>query len=170
MFQPSNGFLLATILLLLSVPAEADTSGCRGGSTIVCGAAIPLPDMTPVGDTANVHVPPAVLGDSYSANSDLYFTAECVTDQSGGAAYRVLGVDKISCNSFPCQTSSVRLCDTSVSVPGGTPLGGVIHVTMPPPFAKNSFTVQCAGNLDNPPVYQITDHANVVCNGASPSP
>ena len=126
--------------------------------------------MTPVGDVANVHVPASVLGDSYSTSADLYFTAECVASQYGGAVYRVTNVDKIPCNSFPCQTSNVRLCDTSISVPGGTPLGGIVHMTMPAPFSKNTFTVQCIGNLDEPPVYQITDHSGVSCGPATTSP
>ena len=156
--------------LFLASPAKADIGGCHGGTTIVCGATIPLPAVTPVGDTANVHIPASVLGDSYATNSNLFFTAQCIADQYGGAAYRVQDVDKIACSSFPCQASSVRLCDTSIPVSGGTPLGGVMHINMPAPFARSSFTVQCVGNLDNPPVYQITDHAGVSCTPVTGAP
>jgi hypothetical protein len=150
-------------VIFLSIPAAAGAIGCQGGAATVCGVSIPFTDATAVGDSVTVHVPASVLGDSYSANSNLHFTARCDGNAYDGAAYRIIDADKISCNSFPCPSSSVRLCDTSIDIPGGTPLGGVVQMNMPPPFGKNSFTVQCVGSGDNPPVYQISDHANVTC-------
>lgn len=155
-------------LIMLFIPVSAAAVGCQGGSVSVCGVSIPFPDKTPLDTSVIVHIPADVLGDSYSANSNLNFTVECLDDRNGGASYQAVNVEKISCNAFPCQTSTVRLCDTSVSVPGGAPLGGMVHLTMPPPFSKTAFSVECIGSGDNPPVYQITDRAGVSCNLQSP--
>jgi hypothetical protein len=122
-----------------------------------------MPGITSLGNTATVHVPPQLLGDSVAKNPNLTFTAECVDSGNDTASYRVANMQGISCNAFPCQTSSVRLCDTSIPVPGGTPLGGVVHMSMPAPFAADPFTVQCIGTEGNPPVYQITDNKSVSC-------
>lgn len=162
--------VMAGSLLALSSSASADIGVCQGGTATVCDVLIAFSDVTPIGNSTAVHIPPSVLGDSYSTNSNLYFTAACVGNGYGGGSYNILDADKISCTAFPCPTSNVRLCNTSISIPGGTPMGGIVHVTMPPPFVENAFTVQCVGSGDRPPVYQITDHAAVSCNHASMSP
>lgn len=135
-------------------------STCSGGTLPVCGVPIPMPATTSVGNTAEVHVPPALLSD---ATKSLTFTVQCTDNGYGGAAYALVNVNNISCNAFPCQTSSVRLCDTSIPVDGGTPLGGLVHMTMP--GSGQAFTVQCVGKQGGPPSYQISDHSGVACSG-----
>ena len=163
-WSPLSCLMVMLAGTLFSTACLAETINCQGGNASVCGISIPFPDVTAIGNSTEVHVPASVLGDSYSANSNLHFRAVCVGDSNGGATYRVVDADQISCNAFPCPTSSVRLCDTSISVQGGTPLGGIVHMTMPLPFHQNGFTVQCLGNGDHPAAYQITDHAQVSCS------
>ena len=88
---------------------------------------------------------------------------ECVSDVNGNVSYRNVSADKIPCNLFPCKAATVSLCGAVIHVNGGTPIGGSMQVTMPAPFAQNSFTVQCTGTGNKPPVYQITEHATVTC-------
>jgi hypothetical protein len=133
---------------------------CSGGVLPICGILIPMPATTSVGNTAEVHVPPDLLGDTAKTFS---FTVECVDNGNGGAAYQAVNINNISCNVFPCQTSTVRLCDTNIQVNGGTPLGGIVRMTMPLPTAAQPFTVQCVGKEGGPPVYQISDHSAVTC-------
>lgn len=162
--------MTAVILFFWSSSVSAEEIGCHGGSLFVCGVPIGMPDMTRIGDRALVHIPASVLGDSYAANPDLHFTVQCVGGDQRGASFRALDADKISCNAFPCQKSTVRLCNASISVPGGTPIGGVVNMTMPSPFTKDGFRVQCVGNGDASPVYQLMDHSAVSCKMAAASP
>jgi len=169
-FWCASGIIPTWLMIGLAHPAMAEMSNsCHGGSTTVCGVAFALPATTPAGATATVPIPSHVLGNSFAANggslqnSDLSFTVQCVADVDGNVSYRNIDADKINCNLFPCPTSAVTLCGASIPV-GGTPLGGSVQVTMPAPFAQNSFTVQCVGNGDKPPVYQITEHAAVACD------
>jgi len=161
---------LIEILSLLPLPVAAAPAGCTGGMATICGASIPLPDISPIGNSASVHIPQTVLGDAYAANPNLSFVAECISDINGAPTYRTIDIDKISCAPFPCQTSTVRLCEASIPVRGGTPLGQVIHIDMPASSGKGNFTVQCVGSGGNPPVYQITDHSGVTCTTPQVAP
>ncbi len=160
-------FLAVLIVPFCSTSVDAAIPDCSGGSVVVCGANIPIPDTSAVNTTTEVHIPPEVLGDAYSANSNLSITVRCMADGNGGAIYRGVATERLSCMPFPCQTSNVRVCNTSVSIPGGTQLGGVLHMAMPAPFAKSAFTIECVGSEGNPPVYQITDMTSVSCNGTT---
>lgn len=164
-----------TCLVILLLPAASHAfeiapngtvvqSTCNGGSLPVCGIPIPMPPTTSVGNTAEVHVPPALLGDTSKIVS---FTVSCVDNGYGGGAYQLVNPTGISCGAFPCQASTVRICDTNIPVAGGTPQGGIVHMTMPAPFSPEAFTVQCVGSAGAAPVYQITDHSVVTCNHAA---
>jgi hypothetical protein len=99
------------------------------------------------------------------------FMAQCVEDGQGNAVYQVSGTPNFSCNLFPCADSHVRLCETSIPIAGGAPLGGVMQFFMPPPFRPDPFTVGCIGSEGNPPVYQLTDVSAVTCQTMSaPAP
>jgi hypothetical protein len=119
--------------------------------------------MTALGSYAVVHIPTSVLVNNASADPNLTFNAACVGDGNGGIIYSMNDVQNISCNLFPCQSLTVQICNTSLTIPGGTAMGGIIHVAMPPPYAMNKFTAQCVGNSGNAPAYQVTDERSVSC-------
>ena len=159
-------FSLLGFLTLLPSPSYAYGEGsCSGGEITVCGVPIPMPALTTVGNTATVHVPPALLGDSAAQNPNVTFTVECAAngDVNGSTSYRVVNLESVSCTPFPCQASTVRLCETSIPIAGGTPLGGVLHMTMPAPFAHDPFTVECLGTSGMPPLYKIANSSSVTC-------
>lgn len=137
-------------------------SSCNGGTLPVCGIPIPMPATTSVDNTAEVHVPSNLLGD---ASKSLSFTVTCVDNGNGGASYQAVNMQGISCNAFPCQASTVRLCDVSIAVPAGAPLGGLVHLSIPTPNGAQPFTVQCVGKEGGTPIYQISDHSAVSCPG-----
>jgi len=169
-FDAYGKFIAAVTLVFLLAPVTVQALDCEGGSITVCSATIPIPGMTPVGGKATVHVPASVLGGAYDANPNMLIDVQCVGDIYGAVTYQPLDLDRISCDHFPCQASSVRVCDVSVPVPGGTPLGGVVQMNMPTPYVKSSFTVQCVGSAGNPPVYQVTDHSAVTCLSPATKP
>lgn len=137
---------------------------CPVSSISLCGASIPVPGGTTIGASVTVPVPVSALADPSSALPNLSLTAQCMDDGNGGTAYQVTNDSSISCNLFPCQDSKVRLCETLIPVAGGMPLGGVLHFTLPPPFAPEPFTIQCVGSQGIQPMYQLTDVSAVTCN------
>lgn len=136
---------------------------CAPSEVSLCGAKVDILSATKVGNLLKLQVPPSILSNPGS-NYVPTLQVRCAEGQNGIAAYFIENEIEISCNQFPCQTSNVRLCDTAVEVPGGSPLGTVLTLTMPPPFQPDQFAVQCLGTMGRQPVYQIVDHEYVSCN------
>lgn len=153
----STGFQITDISSVSCMPLR-----CPASEITLCGAPVAVPGGTAIGNSIPVPVAVSVLADP-SSYSDLSFTAQCVDDGSGAAVYQIADSSGISCNLFPCQNANIRLCDTDIPVNRGTPLGGILHLTMPPPFLPEPFTVQCVGSEGKAPVYQLTDVAAVSC-------
>jgi hypothetical protein len=135
---------------------------CPPSGVAICGVQIPVNDSVNIGDLTTVTVPPAALSEP-SVYNRVTFTAQCIDNGYATPFYRIADDSDVSCNVFPCADSVVRLCETSVAIRGGTPMGSVLHLTMPAPFVNDPFTVQCVGSGGNPPVYQVIDHQSVTC-------
>lgn len=134
---------------------------CPPSNVSLCGRDITLNGGTAVGDIITTPVPTSLL--SNPATGIPYVKAQCVDSGDVEPVYQITNASYISCTQFPCPDTTVRLCNTQIPVPGGTPLGGVMHVYMPKPFVNDPFTVQCIGSNAQPPFYQITDHSSVSC-------
>ena len=135
---------------------------CAAGSINVCGTRIPIDTAIQLGKSIKVTIPRNVLADSNNW-SDLSFDAVCADNGDAAPTYQMVAASAVSCNLFPCQDGKLRLCESMITVPGGLKLGDVMHLSMPPPFQPEPFTVQCIGSQGNSPVYQITDHDHVTC-------
>ncbi|MER2520029.1 MAG: hypothetical protein ABTQ34_04980 [Bdellovibrionales bacterium] len=146
-----------------------DLQTCPPSDVTLCGAPVNIPTSVKVGGSVKVPVPPSVLANPESGYN-LVMRARCAEGPNATAKYRVDNAEDISCNLFPCQTSTVRLCNAAIEVPGGAPLGAVLTLTMPSPFAPEQFAVQCLGSMGLPAVYQIIDHEGVSCNLAESQP
>jgi hypothetical protein len=142
---------------------------CSPSNVSVCGASIPVPIETVINKSTDIPLPSALLADP-SAGPNSSLTVRCVDDDQGNPVYRAMESSEISCNLFPCPDTVFELCGVSVPVKGGLAMGAVLNQTMPPPFAPDPFTVQCVGNGDYRPTYQLTDHSVVTCKTAIPIP
>lgn len=146
------------------VSCEVQT--CAPSEVTICGARIGILSSVKVGQQIKVQVPSSSLGNAASAYAP-EIRARCAEGANGTATYRVENESEISCNQFPCQTANVRLCDTAIEIPGGSPSGSVLTLAMPPPYHPDRFVVQCLGTMGRQPVYQIIDHEGVTCARAN---
>ncbi len=135
---------------------------CAAADVQICGVSIPVPGGTVMDKNIEVEVRPGLLADPVNSGNPV-FTAQCVDDGNGGSIYRVTDDSQVSCNLFPCAELDLELCGSSVHVQGGSKLGDVLNLNMPPPFAPEPFTIQCVGSNGTAPAYQITDHSAVTC-------
>lgn len=140
-----------------------ELQSCAPSDVTICGAPVNVPASAKVGNALKVPIPPSMLANP-ATSYNMALRVRCGQGPNATATYRVENEAEISCNQFPCQTSNVRLCNAAIEVPGGSPLGSVLTLTMPPPFAPDQFAVQCLGTMGRQPVYQIIDHAYVSCN------
>lgn len=154
-----GGLIQYRIIDQSAVTCEAQI--CPPSNVSLCGRDIALNGGTPVGNTISTPVPSSLL--SNPAAGVPYIKAQCVDSGDVEPVYQITNASYISCTQFPCPDATVRLCNTQIPIPGGTPLGGVMQVYMPKPFVNDPFTVQCIGSNAQPPFYQITDHSLVSC-------
>jgi hypothetical protein len=156
-----NGVLSYQIIDAAQVTCAPQT--CPTSSVQLCGASVPVPAGSAIGERINVRVPETLVTDGGSSMS---FTAQCVAGQGASPVYQVTDDTNISCTHFPCPAANVRLCGRTIMVPGGTPLGEIMQMVMPLPFAPDPFAVQCIGSNGNPASYQVMDDAAVTCRSA----
>jgi hypothetical protein len=71
---------------------------------------------------------------------------------------------------FTCLGNVVQLCGASITVKGGTVVGGTVDVTMPAPFVPDHFTAQCINTGTGLPIYQVSDQSEVTCQTVSSTP
>jgi len=157
--QPSDG--TSPRLFINTSNVSCEILQCAESSETLCGYKLTVPAGAYLGDAVDIPVPEALFADK-SIPHNISFREQCVY-RGGKAVYQLESSSQVSCNLFPCPDASLTLCHAPISVKGGAKLGEVLTVSMPAPFAPDTFAVQCLGDGHSPPAYKIIDAAGVSC-------
>ncbi len=157
--QPSDG--TTPRLFINTSNVNCQILQCAESSETLCGYKLKVPAGAYLGDAMDVPVPDSLFADQ-SIPHNVSFREKCVY-QNGQAVYQLESASQVSCNLFPCADASLTLCNAAIPVKGGAKLGEVLTVSMPAPFAPDTFAIQCLGDGHNPPAYKIIDAAGVSC-------
>lgn len=151
-------------VLVIDAPTTLCTlQRCSPGNVNLCGAVIPVNAEITINQQTEVMVPPTMLANADNNAPALSFTAQCVDDGQGNPTYVVTDSSQVSCNAFPCPDTSFTICATSIPVPGGATMGTVLDLQMPLPFSPDPFKVECVGNPNGAPAYQLSESSAVSC-------
>jgi len=131
---------------------------CKAASVMVCDTPLPVTQEMQIGKTAQIIVPQSLLAESKKRIASS-FEVKC-TMQNGSPQLAVVNTIGLSCNDFPCEPATLRICNDSVHVEPTSELGRVLQLVTQ---NKYPVTVQCVASGGQRPVYKVVDSSRVMC-------